>query len=102
MNKTFVAVAIAVVGAGISGAGWQAPPPRAEYPQPQFERADWQTLNGPWQFEFDDTNAGLDENWAAGKRAFGRTITVPFAFESRLSGINCMAEQGGWNDGTRK
>ena len=61
--------------------------PRPEYPRPQFERADWLNLNGRWQFEFDDGNAGLDEGWAEGKRAFGRTITVPFCFESRASGI---------------
>ncbi len=87
MKRTLFAVGVALVAAGIIGSGRQAPPPRGEYPQPQFQRADWRTLNGPWQFEFDDKNAGLDENWAAGTRAFSRTITVPFAFESRLSGI---------------
>jgi beta-galactosidase/beta-glucuronidase len=61
--------------------------PRPEFPQPQFERADWQTLNGPWQFEFDDGNVGLAERWYSGDRPFGRTITVPYAFESPLSGI---------------
>jgi beta-galactosidase/beta-glucuronidase len=86
MNRTLLAVLGAIVAAGISASGRQAPP-RAEYPQPQFERADWLTLNGPWQFEFDDKNAGLDQNWAAGQRSFSRTIAVPFAFESRLSGI---------------
>ena len=65
--------------------------PRPEYPQPQFERADWMTLNGAWQFEFDDKNVGLDENWAGGTRPFGRTITVPFPFEARLSGIGDTA-----------
>ena len=85
MKRTLLAL-VAVIAAGVNGAGRQAPP-RAEYPQPQFERADWLTLNGPWQFEFDDTNAGLDGNWGAGTKAFGRTITVPFAFETRLSGI---------------
>jgi beta-galactosidase/beta-glucuronidase len=61
--------------------------PRPEYPRPQFERADWLNLNGTWEFEFDDQNVGLDEGWAEGSRKFGRTITVPFAFESRASGI---------------
>ncbi|MBP7571839.1 MAG: glycoside hydrolase family 2, partial [Acidobacteria bacterium] len=61
--------------------------PRPEYPRPQFERADWLNLNGPWEFEFDDRNVGLDEGWAAGERQFGRTIVVPFCFESRASGI---------------
>jgi beta-galactosidase/beta-glucuronidase len=61
--------------------------PRSEYPQPQFQRGEWQTLNGAWQFEFDDTNVGLDEQWASGKRAFARSIVVPFPFEAKLSGI---------------
>jgi beta-galactosidase/beta-glucuronidase len=61
--------------------------PRPEYPQPQFERSQWMNLNGAWQFEFDDKNIGLDEGWAASARAFSRTITVPFSFESRASGI---------------
>lgn len=85
MKTSLIAIAAVVIGT-LQIAGRQATP-RPEYPQPQFERADWLTLNGPWQFEFDDKNTGLDENWAGGKRAFGRTITVPFAFESRLSGI---------------
>ena len=54
--------------------------PRAEYPQPQFERPQWMTLNGPWEFEFDDTNAGLAQNWPESPKKFSRTITVPFAF----------------------
>jgi beta-galactosidase/beta-glucuronidase len=61
--------------------------PRPEYPQPQFEREQWQSLNGPWEFEFDDANAGLTQDWASGAKKFSRTITVPFAFETKLSGI---------------
>ena len=61
--------------------------PRPEYPRPQFERAEWLNLNGPWEFEFDDQNVGLDEGWASSDRKFSRTITVPFCFESRASGI---------------
>ena len=61
--------------------------PRPEYPRPQFERASWLSLNGAWEFEFDDGNVGLDEGWAERGRAFKRSITVPFCFESRASGI---------------
>src|SRR5579871_1366607 len=68
------------------GALFAAAIPRSEYPQPQFERARWQSLNGPWEFEFDDANAGLDANWAGG-HPFSRNITVPYCFESKLSGI---------------
>jgi beta-galactosidase/beta-glucuronidase len=61
--------------------------PRPEYPQPQFQRESWLSLNGAWEFEFDDANAGLDAGWASGSRKFSRNITVPYCFESRLSGI---------------
>src|SRR3954447_19733979 len=61
--------------------------PRPEYPQPQFEREQWMTLNGPWEFEFDDSHVGVAESWATGSKKFSRTITVPYAFETKLSGI---------------
>ncbi|MGA3044870.1 MAG: sugar-binding domain-containing protein [Bryobacteraceae bacterium] len=61
--------------------------PRPEYPQPQFQRDRWLSLNGAWEFEFDDANAGLDADWASGGHKFSRNITVPYCFESRLSGI---------------
>jgi len=61
--------------------------PRPEHPQPQFQREQWLNLNGSWEFEFDDANVGLKENWAAGERRFSRNIIVPFCFESPASGI---------------
>jgi beta-galactosidase/beta-glucuronidase len=61
--------------------------PRPEYPQPQFQRADWRSLNGEWAFEFDDNNMGAGERWQNPARKFTRKITVPYAFESKLSGI---------------
>ncbi|RPJ78897.1 MAG: glycoside hydrolase family 2, partial [Acidobacteria bacterium] len=61
--------------------------PRPEYPQPQFQREQWLNLNGRWEFEFDDANAGIQEAWASADRKFSRTILVPFAFETKLSGI---------------
>jgi beta-galactosidase/beta-glucuronidase len=71
-------------------AGAQTPAaalPRPEFPNPQFERKDWLSLNGPWRFAFDDGNAGLREAWYAGAKRLDRTIVVPFAFESPKSGI---------------
>jgi len=61
--------------------------PRPEYPQPQFQREHWLSLNGSWDFEFDDANAGLDADWASATHKFSRNIAVPYCFESRLSGI---------------
>ncbi|MCC7450497.1 MAG: glycoside hydrolase family 2 [Anaerolineae bacterium] len=60
--------------------------PRPEYPRPQFVRRDWLNLNGTWDFDFDDRKRGLAEKWFE-QHEFSRTITVPFAFQSLLSGI---------------
>src|ERR1700682_5630232 len=60
--------------------------PRPEYPEPQFEREQWQNLNGRWEFEFDDAEAGAKAHWESGARKFSRNITVPFCFESKMSG----------------
>ncbi|MGE0129841.1 MAG: glycoside hydrolase family 2 protein [Blastocatellales bacterium] len=61
--------------------------PRSEHPNPVMTRADWQTLNGRWEFEFDDQDRGLAERWYASGKKFTKTIQVPFAFQSKLSGI---------------
>lgn len=65
--------------------------PRAEYPRPRLVRARWTRLNGPWQFGFDDEDLGIAARWfdpgATSKRALDLTIEVPFAPESKLSGI---------------
>jgi beta-galactosidase/beta-glucuronidase len=61
--------------------------PRAEHPRPDFVRSDWQTLNGRWDFEFDDQDRGLAERWYDGHRTFSKSIVVPYTFQSRLSGI---------------
>lgn len=50
------------------------PVPRSEFPQPQFERQDWQSLNGQWDFGYKDGE-------------FDHKIIVPFAVETKLSGI---------------
>jgi beta-galactosidase/beta-glucuronidase len=61
--------------------------PRNEYPRPQFVRKDWKNLNGEWEFEFDDDRVGLTENWFDG-RVLSKRITVPFGYQTALSGIN--------------
>ena len=55
---------------------------RPEHPRPDFERSQWMTLNGKWDFGFDEK--------------FGRNITVPFCWESELSGISKKGETTGW------
>lgn len=69
--------------------------PRAEYPRPQFERKEWINLNGAWTYKFDFTNLGFDLNYK-NSQGFDGKIIVPFAPESKLSGvgytdfINCI------------
>ena len=53
-----------------------------EYPRPQLVRADWQSLNGNWQF----APAKKDDAPPLG-RDLDRTILVPFPVESELSGV---------------
>jgi len=61
--------------------------PRPEYPRPQFARDEWLNLNGDWEFAFDDDNAGAGQGWHDGRELPNR-ITVPFAYQTELSGIN--------------
>jgi len=61
--------------------------PRPEHPRPDMMRADWQTLNGSWEFDFDDGDKGQAERWHTGSRKFSKKILVPYCFQSKLSGI---------------
>ena len=60
---------------------------RREYPRPQLVRKDWLNLNGQWDFEFDDEGVGLKEKWFD-DRVFSQKIEVPFAYQTKLSGID--------------
>lgn len=59
---------------------------RTEYPRPDFIRNSFQCLNGSWKFAFDDQDIGVDEKWYK-EGGFSQTIEVPFAYQSKLSGI---------------
>lgn len=60
---------------------------REEYPRPHQKRADWFTLNGEWEFCFDDGDDGLKQGFWTGKTGFDKKINVPFAYQYPLSGI---------------
>ena len=68
--------------------------PLPEHPRPDFQRVEWQNLNGPWAFAFDSLNVGIGEGWADGKGAFDKTISVPFPWGSKLSGVADEADIG--------
>lgn len=57
------------------------PPKRAEHPDPQFERANYECLNGTWDFSYGKVCG--KENCALDLK-----IEVPFCPESELSGIH--------------
>ncbi len=58
--------------------------PRPEHPRPRLRRERWVNLNGAWDFAIDPPGAGPTEVPSA---QFDWTIVVPFAPESRASGI---------------
>ncbi|MBO0448304.1 beta galactosidase jelly roll domain-containing protein [Enterococcus sp. MJM12] len=60
---------------------------RKEHPRPQLIRKKWQSLDGKWDFAFDDNNIGLIENWFKVLPAAYK-ILVPFTYETELSGIH--------------
>ncbi len=54
------------------------------YPRPQLRRPEWQSLNGPWKFLFDDDRRFRQPSDLA---EWPLTIEVPFPPESAASGI---------------
>ncbi len=60
--------------------------PRAEHPNPQFERENWLNLNGEWEFEIDNSVSGRERGLQNAEHLSSKII-VPFCPESRLSGV---------------
>lgn len=60
--------------------------PRAEHPNPQFERESWLNLNGEWEFEIDNSVNGRERGLQNAEHLSSKII-VPFCPESRLSGV---------------
>lgn len=60
---------------------------RNEYPRPHFRRDKWLSLNGIWEFEFDDTHDGELRGLHEGKIKLPQKINVPFTYQYPESGI---------------
>lgn len=58
----------------------------AGYPRPQFVRDAWLSLDGEWNFRFDDNKQGVAEEWHKALPD-ARKINVPFTYETKASGI---------------
>ncbi|HET9010720.1 MAG TPA: glycoside hydrolase family 2 TIM barrel-domain containing protein, partial [Gemmatimonadaceae bacterium] len=98
--RTLLAALLAAVASAAAGA--QAPRdsiPLPEHPRPDFERADWQNLNGRWRFRFDAADAGERAGWERAPLERPRTILVPFSWGAPLSGVPDSASIG-WYERT--
>jgi beta-galactosidase/beta-glucuronidase len=63
------------------------PIPRPEHPRPDFVRETFCNLNGTWQFAYDDRNEGLAAGWMKPGVQLPLEIVVPFAYQTKLSGL---------------
>ena len=53
----------------------------SDYPRPQQRRAEWQSLNGAWEYSFNTSDRPDKVRWQG-------EIQVPYPPESKLSGVN--------------
>lgn len=67
-----------------------------DYPRPDFQRTKlcWRSLDGTWQFLFDDQNEGVQQRWHLNglpniwRQYLKRAIVVPYTFQCSASGVN--------------
>jgi len=60
---------------------------RETHPRPDFIRDTFVSLDGEWQFAFDDGNVGMGEGWHKPGFRLSSSIVVPFCYQSAKSGI---------------
>lgn len=64
---------------------------RSEYPCPQFRRKEWLSLNGEWEFSYDDLDEGIVLGYDTGRVKLPLKINVPFTYQYQASGIGDTA-----------
>ncbi|MDD6325080.1 MAG: glycoside hydrolase family 2 TIM barrel-domain containing protein [Lachnospiraceae bacterium] len=68
---------------------------KKDYPRPQLVRDNWTSLNGAWDFCFDDENQGEQDGWYRMlPEEQKRKIEVPFTYETKRSGIGDETAHG--------
>ena len=66
----------------------------SRYPRPDFERSalSWKSLDGEWDFAYDDDDQGVTQTWFSPQigipKKCKRKIAVPFVYQTAASGIN--------------
>ncbi|KXL50461.1 glycoside hydrolase family 2 protein [Acidomyces richmondensis BFW] len=64
----------------------------SRYPRPDYQRGNlhWESLDGPWDFVFDDADVGLENRWQQDglPPQILSKIKVPFVFQCKASGID--------------
>ncbi len=71
--------------------------PRAEFPRPDRQRANWLNLNGLWDFAlFSKGQEAEETSFSAERICYPLQINVPFSWTSPLSGIEQDVAGIGW------
>lgn len=93
MKTKAVLCAFAAFAAACAFAAENIPLP--EHPRPDWQRAEWQNLNGSWRFAADKTDVGVKDKWfEAADTVFPQRILVPFGWGSPASGVKDEADIG--------
>jgi hypothetical protein len=76
---------------GVNPASFTQSIPLPEHPRPDFERPEWQNLNGYWNFRFDPADEGIQNQWFNNDH-FDHKILVPYPWGSALSEVDDEAD----------